>query len=75
MWTETWGNLYEKGSESHDIISHIHDTYYLINLVDNDFPQPSCLFEVVGKMLRRRERANIDAMEVESGSEAATAVL
>lgn len=29
------------------IIQYIHDNYYLVNLVDNDFPLENCLWQVV----------------------------
>jgi len=36
LWLERWASLYEEGSESHDLIHDIHDTFFLVNLVDND---------------------------------------
>jgi hypothetical protein len=39
LWTEQWGKLYEPDSPSRHLIEHIADTYYLVNLVDNDFPK------------------------------------
>lgn len=29
------------------IIQYIHDNYFLVNLVDNEFLQDSCLWQVV----------------------------
>lgn len=29
------------------IVQYIHDNYYLVNLVDNDFPLDSCLWQVL----------------------------
>lgn len=37
------------------MIDTIHDTYYLVNLVDNDFMQESCLWEVAEKALAIRD--------------------
>lgn len=37
LWKSQWASLYEPSSASHQLINHIHDTYYLINIVDNDF--------------------------------------
>ena len=37
LWTEDWGNLYEKGSRSYKIIQGIVDTWYLISVVENDY--------------------------------------
>ncbi|KAK2143946.1 hypothetical protein LSH36_798g01041 [Paralvinella palmiformis] len=51
LWREQWGKLYEEGSRSRQVIQNIVDNYYLVNLVDNDFPQETCLFEIVRKMI------------------------
>jgi len=32
------------------IIKYIHDNYYLVNLVDNDFPLDNCLWQVIEDM-------------------------
>jgi methylenetetrahydrofolate reductase (NADPH) len=37
LWKSEWRDLYEEGSRSREIITEIHDSYYLVNLVDNDF--------------------------------------
>lgn len=52
LWREQWGKLYPEGSHSFKIIENIHKTYYLVNLVDNNFPLPqTCLFDIVNEML------------------------
>ncbi|RXN12636.1 methylenetetrahydrofolate reductase [Labeo rohita] len=45
LWIEQWAKLYEEESPSRMIIQYIHDNYYLVNLVDNDFPLDSCLWQ------------------------------
>ncbi|XP_047407496.1 methylenetetrahydrofolate reductase (NADPH) isoform X1 [Sciurus carolinensis] len=47
LWIERWGKLYDEGSPSRMIIQHIHDNYFLVNLVDNEFPLDSCLWRVM----------------------------
>ncbi|XP_039210945.1 methylenetetrahydrofolate reductase-like [Crotalus tigris] len=47
LWIEQWAKLYEEESPSRMIIQYIHDNYYLVNLVDNDFPIESCLWQVL----------------------------
>ncbi|XP_045155057.1 methylenetetrahydrofolate reductase isoform X3 [Echinops telfairi] len=47
LWMEQWGKLYEEGSPSRTVIQHIHDNYFLVNLVDNEFPLDNCLWQVV----------------------------
>ncbi|KAK2495497.1 hypothetical protein MC885_020270 [Smutsia gigantea] len=47
LWTEQWGKLYEEESPSRMIIQYIHDNYFLVNLVDNEFLLDNCLWQVV----------------------------
>ncbi|XP_067659127.1 methylenetetrahydrofolate reductase (NADPH)-like [Haliotis asinina] len=51
LWLETWGKLYAPNSRSHQVLEDISNNYYLVNLVDNQFPKPSCLWEVINRML------------------------
>jgi len=55
LWREQWGKLYEDGSPSRAVIQNIIDNYCLVNLVDNDFPNESCLFRVVNDMTERKQ--------------------
>ncbi|KAJ8388066.1 hypothetical protein AAFF_G00146840 [Aldrovandia affinis] len=50
LWIEQWAKLYEDESPSRMIIQYIHDNYYLVNLVDNDFPLDNCLWQVIDDM-------------------------
>ncbi|XP_070561500.1 methylenetetrahydrofolate reductase (NADPH)-like [Ptychodera flava] len=54
IWKEQWGNLYPEDSESRQVINYIYDNYYLVNLVDNNFPEENILWEVIEKMLERK---------------------
>jgi len=54
LWTEQWGKLYEPDSCSRKVIDSINESYYLVNLVDNDFPKGNCLWEVMEDMFSRR---------------------
>ncbi|KAK1340494.1 hypothetical protein QTO34_019064 [Cnephaeus nilssonii] len=47
LWVEKWGKLYDEESPSRMIIQYIHDNYFLVNLVDNEFPLDNCLWQVV----------------------------
>ncbi|CAM4672359.1 unnamed protein product [Caretta caretta] len=47
LWIEQWAKLYEEESPSRMIIQYIHDNYYLVNLVDNEFPLENCLWQVM----------------------------
>uniref|UniRef100_A0A6U4TV69 MTHFR SAM-binding regulatory domain-containing protein n=1 Tax=Hemiselmis andersenii TaxID=464988 RepID=A0A6U4TV69_HEMAN len=37
LWNTQWKSLYPAGSASAGVIQQIHDTYYLVTVVDNDF--------------------------------------
>ncbi|XP_035989022.1 methylenetetrahydrofolate reductase isoform X2 [Fundulus heteroclitus] len=50
LWIEEWAKLYEDESPSRMIIKYIHDNYFLVNLVDNDFPLDNCLWQVIDDM-------------------------
>jgi methylenetetrahydrofolate reductase (NADPH) len=56
LWREQWANLYEENSTSRQIINSIHDNYFLVNLVDNNFPQESCLFKITKEMVMMRQQ-------------------
>lgn len=32
-----WAAIYEKDSSSHKTLTYIHDSFYLMNIVDNDY--------------------------------------
>ena len=51
LWKTHWGTIYPENSQSRAIIERISDTYYLVNLVDNDFVGGSCLFQVLYDVL------------------------
>lgn len=37
LWISEWANIYDDDSISHKLIKEIHDTYYLVFIVDNDY--------------------------------------
>jgi len=37
LWEIQWQSVYPEGSPSWKLIQNIHDTYYLVNVVDNDY--------------------------------------
>lgn len=37
LWQSEWGALYEPDSKSRELIDDIHDNWWLVDLVDNDF--------------------------------------
>ena len=66
LWMETWGNMYPEGSRSREIIQYIYDNYYLVNLVDNEFPKESCLWEIVDRMLGLAEKESDEEQDFEN---------
>ncbi|EGN96732.1 hypothetical protein SERLA73DRAFT_161762 [Serpula lacrymans var. lacrymans S7.3] len=40
-----WANFYDAGSPSHQLISEIMETSFLVNVVHNDFTLPNAIFE------------------------------
>ena len=59
LWREQWGKLYPEGSPSRDLLTRISETYYLVNLVDNDFPSESCLWDLLNAMFAQRQLDNM----------------
>ena len=55
LWTEQWAKLYEPDSNSRKVLEDISNNYYLVNLVDNDFPKGNCLWNVLDDMLSRKK--------------------
>jgi len=37
LWLSKWGCIYEKESESRNLILNVYENYFLVNVVDNDF--------------------------------------
>ncbi|CAF1407951.1 unnamed protein product [Rotaria magnacalcarata] len=60
LWMECWGKLYEQGSRSYSIIEEISNTYLLVNLVDNDYPQDSCLWALLDAMFEYQKANSKD---------------
>lgn len=50
LWDE-WSSLYQEGSGSRTLLNHIRDSYYLVNLVDNDYVNHCCLWPLLRRML------------------------
>ena len=37
LWINDWASIYKQKSNSYNLLHQIHDSYYLVNIVDNDF--------------------------------------
>ncbi|KAI6653208.1 hypothetical protein LOD99_3733 [Oopsacas minuta] len=53
LWDKMWASLYPVGSTSRDIIATLQNTYYLVNLVDNDYVKGNCLFGLLDRVLEK----------------------
>ena len=53
LWKHQWGSIYPEKSKSREIIDMIHDTYYLVNLVDNDYVAGNKLFDILDIVLKK----------------------
>ena len=51
-WQTHWRSLYAEGSKSRRIITQVQNTYYLVNLVDNDFVRGNKLFDLIDKAFK-----------------------
>lgn len=51
LWNQQWGHLYPEESPSRAIINTIQETFYLVNLVDNDYVAGNSLFDVLNSVL------------------------
>jgi len=49
LWPFKWGHIYDKESQSREIIDNIYNTYFLVNVVDNDFINGN-MFDIFEKM-------------------------
>ncbi|KAJ1360055.1 putative methylenetetrahydrofolate reductase [Parelaphostrongylus tenuis] len=57
-WIKHWASLYPKDSDSRKVLQKIHDEFFLLNVVDNDFQKPVIIYEMLEKMLRRTNERN-----------------
>ena len=37
LWVDLWASLYDDESKSAELLHEVHDTYYLVAVVDNNF--------------------------------------
>ena len=51
LWPQKWAWIYDEDSQSRMILNNIHTSYYLVNLVDNDFPKDTCLWKLLNQTL------------------------
>ena len=74
LWTEQWGKLYDEGSRSREVIDNIANTYYLVNLVDNEFPKECCLWEILERVLAEAQAESTQDHTDDTASETDSAI-
>ncbi|KAJ0408528.1 hypothetical protein P43SY_006458 [Pythium insidiosum] len=47
LWLKQWASIYDDDSRAAEIIHEIHDTYFLVSIVDNDFIRGN-IWEIFG---------------------------
>jgi methylenetetrahydrofolate reductase (NADPH) len=48
LWLSEWGQIYEPESESYKLLKEIHDSYYLVYMIDNDYVDGN-IFDIFNK--------------------------
>eukprot|EP01029_Cantina_marsupialis_P022206 TRINITY_DN5412_c0_g2_i1.p1 TRINITY_DN5412_c0_g2~~TRINITY_DN5412_c0_g2_i1.p1 ORF type:complete len:597 (-),score=203.32 TRINITY_DN5412_c0_g2_i1:321-2111(-) len=59
LWEMLWAPIYSAGSKSHTLLNEVHDSYYLVNVVDNDFVEGK-LFEILDGMVKHLEASETE---------------
>lgn len=49
LWRH-WGNLYQSGSASRDVLEGVRESWYLVNLVDNNFKSCYTLCDLLDRV-------------------------
>ena len=48
LWIDDWANIYDAESESYKLLNEVYNTYYLVNIVDNNFVDGDILKHILG---------------------------
>ncbi len=51
LWVRQWGCIYNDESKSFELIYNIHDTFFLVNAVDNNFINGD-IFEIFRRVIK-----------------------
>jgi len=52
LWLSQWAAIYEEGSESNKLIQNVHDNFFLVNVIDNDFVNGN-IFDVFKELMKQ----------------------
>ncbi|KAJ1434432.1 FAD-linked oxidoreductase-like protein [Ochromonadaceae sp. CCMP2298] len=53
LWTKSWASLYDDETDSSALLYSIHDSYYLVAIIDNDYVE-SGLFDIFEEIVQLR---------------------
>ena len=53
LWTQAWATLYDDETESCSLIYDIHDTYYLVAIIDDEYTECELFTSIVDEMVRK----------------------
>lgn len=67
LWTSQWQAIYPRESESHQVIQRIRDTFYLCNIVENDFVNGD-----LNAFMKKLVTEEVDTKSVDAPSPGAT---
>lgn len=54
LWQQQWQKLYEPESQGWKVIDDIVNNFYLVNMVDNNYQEDSCLFDIIKRVIARQ---------------------
>jgi methylenetetrahydrofolate reductase (NADPH) len=57
LWLSSWASIYSEESEAYEILYDIHDSVFLVNVVDNDYIKGD-IFKVFDRALEIMNKAN-----------------
>ena len=71
LWTNAWAHLYDDETDSCSLIYDIHDTYYLVAIIDDEYVECDLFTTVLGEMTAavQRHKAEAAAKDEDSSDE------
>ena len=51
LWLQPWAAIYDDESLSFELLHRVHDSYFLVNIVDNDFVGDNDLFGLFERII------------------------
>ncbi|KAJ3442187.1 methylenetetrahydrofolate reductase [Anaeramoeba flamelloides] len=70
LWVDQWQNNFEKNSESWKILQEIHDNWFLVSIIDNDYIHPSATtdynaWKTLDKFFKKEPKLNFEKLNFE----------